>query len=98
MSKELGARWVRASSSCTTRAFNEHAAAASKHRRLGPDRLIDLLALAGTPEEVAEKVKEIMRLPAIGHLVITPQVPGEGFVEREAIFTMFAEEVMARVL
>ncbi|MBM3357317.1 MAG: LLM class flavin-dependent oxidoreductase [Betaproteobacteria bacterium] len=77
--------------------FFEHATAAAKHRTLAPDRFIDLLALAGTPDEVAETVRAIARVQGIGHIVITPQVPGDGFPEREEIFRLFAEEVMSRI-
>jgi 5,10-methylenetetrahydromethanopterin reductase len=77
--------------------FLEHASADARHRDLAPDRFIDLLALAGTPEEVRDQVRQIMTMPEIAHIVITPQVPGEGFIEREAIFRMFAEGVIAQV-
>ena len=77
--------------------FREHATADAKHRSLAPDRFIDLLALAGTPEEVRRQVSGIMGVEGVKHIVITPQVPGEGFIEREEIFRMFAEEVIARI-
>ena len=75
----------------------QHATAASRHRELVPDRLVDLMALAGTPEEVREQVRRIMTVPEIGRIILLPQVPGEGFVPREHIFTLFAEQVMAQV-
>lgn len=77
--------------------FLEHATADARHRAIATDRFIDLLALAGTPAEVREQVGRVMAMPEINHIVITPQVPGEGFIDREDIFTMFAEEVMAHV-
>jgi 5,10-methylenetetrahydromethanopterin reductase len=75
----------------------QHATAASRHRALVPDRLVDLMALAGTPEEVREQVRRVMTVPEIGRIILLPQVPGTGFDSREHILTLFAEEVMARV-
>lgn len=75
----------------------EHATAASRHRELVPDRLVDLMALAGAPEDVREQVRRVMTVPGIGRIIILPQVPAEGFIGRESILRMFAEEVMARV-
>jgi len=76
----------------------QHATAASRHRELVPDHLVDLMALAGSPDEVREGVRRVMTVPEIGRIILLPQVPGEGFVAREHIFTLFAEEVMAKIL
>lgn len=75
----------------------QHATADSRHRTLVPDRLVDLMALAGTPEEVREQVERIASVPGIDRIAILPQVPGQGFQQREQILRMFAENVMARV-
>ena len=75
----------------------EHATAGSRHRELVPDRFVDLMALAGTPEEVREQVRRVMTVSEIGRIILLPQVPGTGFDSREHILTLFAEEVMARV-
>jgi 5,10-methylenetetrahydromethanopterin reductase len=75
----------------------QHATAASRHRTLVPDRLVDLMALAGTPDEVRAQVRRVMTVPEIGRIILLPQVPGTGFDSREHILTLFAEEVMARV-
>jgi len=75
----------------------QHATAASEHRALVPDRLVDLMALAGTPEEVRAQVRRVMRVPEIGRIILLPQVPGTGFDSREHILRLFAEEVMAHV-
>jgi len=75
----------------------QHATAAARHRELVPDRLVDLMALAGTPDEVREQVRRVMTVPEIGRIILLPQVPGPGFDTREQSFTLFAEEVMARV-
>jgi len=75
----------------------QHATADSRHRALVPDRLVDLMALAGTPEEVREQVGRIADVPGIDRIAILPQVPGRGFQQREHILRMFAEDVMARV-
>ncbi|HET7876299.1 MAG TPA: LLM class flavin-dependent oxidoreductase [Methylomirabilota bacterium] len=75
----------------------EHATAGSRHRTLVPDRLVDLMALAGTPGEVREQVRRIASVPEIRRIIILPQVPGRGFLEREQILRLFADEVMAKV-
>jgi 5,10-methylenetetrahydromethanopterin reductase len=75
----------------------QHATAASRHRELVPDRFVDLMALAGTPAEVVEQVRRVTTVPEIRRIIILPQVPGQGFSEREEILTTFADEVMAKV-
>lgn len=75
----------------------EHATAGSRHRTLVPDRLVDLMALVGTPEDLVEQVRRIQEVPEISRIILLPQVPGDGFIEREHILSLFAEEVMARV-
>lgn len=64
---------------------------------LVPDRFVDLMAQAGTPDEVVAQVRRLREVPEIGRVIILPQAPDRGFIDREAILTMFAEEVMARV-
>jgi 5,10-methylenetetrahydromethanopterin reductase len=75
----------------------QHATAASRHRELVPDRFVDLMALAGTPPEVVDQVRRVATVPEIGRIIILPQVPGQGFKEREEILTTFADEVMAKI-
>ena len=75
----------------------QHASAASKHRLLVTDRFVDLMALAGRPEEVREQVRAIMGVGGVGRIILLPQVPGQAFVEREEVLRLFAEQVMARL-
>jgi 5,10-methylenetetrahydromethanopterin reductase len=75
----------------------QHATAASRHRELVPDRFVDKIALAGTPEEVREQVRRMMTVPEIARVIILPQNPGQGFIQRESILRTFADEVMAHV-
>lgn len=75
----------------------QHASAASKHRLLVTDRFVDLMALAGRPEEVREQVRGIMGVGGVGRIILLPQVPGQDFVEREEVLRLFAEQVMARL-
>ena len=75
----------------------QHASAASKHRLLVTDRFVDLMALAGRPEEVREQVRGIIGVGGIGRIILLPQVPGQDFVEREEVLRLFAEQVMARL-
>lgn len=76
----------------------QHATAGSRHRTLIPEHFVDLFALAGTPGEVADQVRRLRdEVPEINRLIILPQVPDAGFIEREAIFRMFADEVIARL-
>jgi 5,10-methylenetetrahydromethanopterin reductase len=72
----------------------QHATAGSRHRELVPDRLVDLMALAGTPDEVREQVGRLRTLPALRRVILLPQAPGAGFGAREEILRLFAEEVM----
>jgi 5,10-methylenetetrahydromethanopterin reductase len=75
----------------------QHASAASKHRLLVTDRFVDLMALAGRPEEVREQVLAITGVGGVGRIILLPQVPGQDFVEREDVLRLFAEQVMARL-
>lgn len=75
----------------------QHATAASKHRLLVTDRFVDLMALAGRPDEVREQVLAIMGVGGVGRIILLPQVPGRDFVEREQVLRLFAEQVMARL-
>jgi 5,10-methylenetetrahydromethanopterin reductase len=75
----------------------QHASAASKHRLLVTDRFVDLMALAGRPEEVREQVRGIIGVGGVGRIILLPQVPGQDFVEREEVLRLFADQVMARL-
>jgi len=75
----------------------EHASAGAHHRELVPDRFVDLMALAGTPEDVAVQVRRLQEVPEIRRVILLPQVPQQEFIQREDIVRMFAEEVMARL-
>jgi 5,10-methylenetetrahydromethanopterin reductase len=75
----------------------QHATAASRHRELVPDRFVDMMALAGTPEEVREQVRRVMTVPEIARIILLPQNPGQGFIERASMLRTFAEQVMARL-
>jgi 5,10-methylenetetrahydromethanopterin reductase len=75
----------------------QHATAASRHRELVPDRFVDMIALAGTPDEVREQVRRVMTVPEIARIIILPQNPGQGFIARESVVRTFAEQVIARV-
>ena len=75
----------------------QHASAASAHRALVSDRLVDLMALAGTPEDVAAQVGRLRAVRGLTRVIAFPQAPGEGFAAREEILTLFADEVVARL-
>jgi len=74
----------------------QHATAASRHRTLVTDRLVDLMALAGTPDDVAAQVARLRGVVGLGRVIAFPQAPGAGFGAREEILTMFAEAVLTR--
>jgi 5,10-methylenetetrahydromethanopterin reductase len=74
----------------------EHATAASRHRTLVTDRLVDLMALAGTPDDVRAQVARLASVPGLTRVIVFPQAPGAGFAAREEILTMFAQEVASR--
>ena len=75
----------------------QHATAASKHRLLITDRFVDLMALAGTPDEVREQVQRVAGVGGVNRIILLPQVPGQDFVQREQVLRLFAEQVMARL-
>jgi len=75
----------------------QHASAGSQHRLLVSDRFVDLMALAGSPDEVREQVRGVMGVPGIGRIILLPQVPGQEFVQREQVLRLFADEVMAKL-
>ncbi|HEV8471468.1 MAG TPA: LLM class flavin-dependent oxidoreductase [Methylomirabilota bacterium] len=75
----------------------QHATAGSRHRTLVPDRLVDLMALAGTPDEVLAQVRRLRGVRGLSRVIIFPQAPGTGFAAREEILTLFAEEVVSRL-
>ncbi len=74
----------------------EHATAASRHRTLVTDRLVDLMALAGTPDDVAAQVDRLAEVPGLRRVIAFPQAPGAGFAAREDILKLFAAEVISR--
>jgi 5,10-methylenetetrahydromethanopterin reductase len=75
----------------------QHATAASKHRLLITDRFVDLMALAGTPDDVREQVARVASVGGVNRIILLPQVPGQDFVEREQVLRLFADHVMARL-
>jgi 5,10-methylenetetrahydromethanopterin reductase len=75
----------------------QHATAASQHRLLVTDRFVDLMALAGTPEDVREQVARVAGVGGVGRIILLPQVPGQDFVQREQVLRLFADQVMARI-
>jgi 5,10-methylenetetrahydromethanopterin reductase len=75
----------------------QHATAGSQHRLLVSDRFVDLMALAGSPDEVRDQVRRVMGVPGIGRIILLPQVPGQEFVQREQVLRLFADEVMAKL-
>jgi 5,10-methylenetetrahydromethanopterin reductase len=75
----------------------QHATAASKHRLLVTDRFVDLMALAGTPDDVREQVQRVAGVGGVNRIILLPQVPGQDFVQREQVLRLFADEVMARI-
>ena len=76
----------------------QHATANSRHRTLVPDRLVDLMALAGTPDDVRAQVERLREVRGLSRVIVFPQVPEPGFPAREAILTLFADEVIARLV
>ncbi len=72
----------------------QHATAASRHRTLVTDRLVDLMALAGTPDDVAAQVTRLRGVAGLTRVIAFPQAPGPGFAAREELLTMFADAVL----
>src|SRR5213594_1948190 len=74
----------------------QHATAAARHRTLVTDRLVDLMALVGTPDDVAAQVGRLRGVAGLARVIAFPQAPGDGFAAREQILTMFVEAVRLR--
>jgi 5,10-methylenetetrahydromethanopterin reductase len=74
----------------------EHATAASRHRTLVTDRLVDLMALAGTPDDIGAQVARLAGVAGLTRVIAFPQAPGAGFAAREEILTMFAGALLRR--
>jgi 5,10-methylenetetrahydromethanopterin reductase len=74
----------------------EHATAASRHRSLVTERLVDLMALAGTPADVGAQIARLAGVAGLTRVIAFPQAPGAGFAAREELLTMFAETVLSR--
>ena len=74
----------------------QHATAAACHRTLVTDRLVDLMALAGTPDDVAAQVGRLRGVAGLARVIAFPQALGDGFAAREEILTMFVEAVRQR--
>src|SRR5207245_8032090 len=47
----------------------QHATAASRHRTLVSDRLVDLMALAGTPDDVAAQVARLRGVAGLTRVI-----------------------------
>jgi 5,10-methylenetetrahydromethanopterin reductase len=75
----------------------QHATAVSKHRLLITDRFVDLMALAGTPDDVREQLQRVASVGGVNRIILLPQVPGQDFVQREQVLRLFADEVMTRL-
>jgi 5,10-methylenetetrahydromethanopterin reductase len=75
----------------------QHASADSAHRALVTERLVDLMALAGTPDDVREQVRGLLGVGGLSRVILFPQAPGTAFGGREGMLTLFADEVMARL-
>jgi 5,10-methylenetetrahydromethanopterin reductase len=74
----------------------EHATAASRHRTLVTDRLVALMALAGTPDDIGAQVARLAGVAGLTRVIAFPQAPGAGFAAREEILTMFADALLRR--
>ena len=70
--------------------FRHHMGA--EHSHLVPDELVDKFAVAGTPDQVREKIKRIAALGDVDEIAIIPW--GK---DREAVIRAFAEKVMRSV-
>jgi hypothetical protein len=71
-----------------------HATAGARHRTLVTDRLVDLMALAGTSDDVGAQVARLRGVAGLTRVIAFPQAPGAGFAAREELLTMFADAVM----
>ena len=56
-----------------------------------------MLALAGTPEEIRDRVKGMTDVAGFSTIVLCTQVSGDKFPALESAMRLFAEGVMAHV-
>ncbi len=62
-----------------------------------PKKLIDMLALAGTPEEIRGRVKGMTDVAGFSTIVLNTQVSGDKLPSLESALRLFADGVMAHV-
>ncbi len=74
-----------------------HGADASAAPKEVPNKFVEMLALAGDPDEVREQVGRMMGVRGFDTIVLNTQVSGPGFPPLESVMRDFAEDVMAHV-
>ena len=77
--------------------YFEHTSAKARHAELVSDEMIDRYALAGTPQEVREKLEQLMRLPGFGKIIVQPEV-SDGELSPETVFRTFVDDVLSHIV
>ena len=76
--------------------YFEHASATAHHAELVPDEIVDRYALAGTPQEVRQKLEQLMRLPGFSKIIVQPEV-SDGELSPETVLRTFSEDVLSHL-
>jgi 5,10-methylenetetrahydromethanopterin reductase len=74
--------------------YFKHASSNPAHAALVPDSLIDKYAIAGTPDEVRERLKDLMAQPGFGHVVLSPQVAGQGSFPIDTVLRTLEKHIL----
>ncbi len=75
----------------------KHAEASADHAGIIPDRLVDRYAIAGRPDEVRERLVEVMARPELDHIILTPQATGSGSMHLGDLLRDLDRNVLARL-
>jgi alkanesulfonate monooxygenase SsuD/methylene tetrahydromethanopterin reductase-like flavin-dependent oxidoreductase (luciferase family) len=76
--------------------FFQHASPGAEHAKLIPYEMVDRYALAGTPEEVADRLEQLMTVPGFSTIVLQPEV-SDGELSPAAVLRTFAERALGRL-
>ena len=76
--------------------YTEHLSPDPRHAALVPDSILDKYALAGTPDEIRERLKPLRAIPEVSQIILLPQATDERTQSFGSIVRLFANDVMNR--
>lgn len=74
--------------------YFKHASSNPAHAALVTDSLIDKYAIAGTPDEVRDRLKNLIAQPGFQHVVLSPQVSGQGSFPIDTVLRTLEKHVL----